>query len=134
MPFVKPFTAGENSEVAYKAEIKPIIHNTPLSPIELANEKIAQLHKEQIAILNEEQGVVSQKAGGTQVVKKYKIYDDKYNIGVIKACCSSKAALFVFHTLRKKHIRKRTLVIINLKTKRKYKYTFSKGQLKRIYL
>tara|TARA_Y100000310_G_C20200148_1_gene586505 strand:+ start:213 stop:605 length:393 start_codon:yes stop_codon:yes gene_type:complete len=129
MPLVKPFQPGETSEISYKSEVKPLILNTPLSPIELANQKVAEIQQEQLLILNEEHGMKPQAAGNK--MKTYKIINTKWNPGIIKACCSSKAVLKAFQLFRNNNIRKRKLTIQHIATNRKYKYSFTKKGLRR---
>ena len=132
MPFVKQFQSGEQSKIKYTTELTPFVLNTPLSPIELANQKVTELQNEQIHILNEENGVQSQRAGNK--MKKYKVINTKWNIKPMKACCSSKAALKVFQLFRKNNIRKRKLIIVHVTTNRKYKYSLTKQGLRREFM
>ena len=53
MPLVKQFVQGEISELQHESNIKPMVLNTPLSPIELANQTATELETEHLNILNE---------------------------------------------------------------------------------
>ena len=48
MPLVKQFEQGESSELQYESEIHPSVLNTPLSPIEYANQNSIELQNDHL--------------------------------------------------------------------------------------
>tara|TARA_Y100001970_G_scaffold199501_1_gene242662 strand:+ start:4892 stop:5302 length:411 start_codon:yes stop_codon:yes gene_type:complete len=133
MPLVKQFNEGEISELEHKPDIKPIVLNTPLSPIEYGNKYANDLKSEHLNILNEETGInknlTTQTAGGN--LRRYKVLDKNAKLNIFKSCCSSEAALKAFTLLRKKNIKKRKITLLDINTNRRYKYALSNNSLKR---
>ena len=128
MPLVKQYEQGEISELQHESEIHPQVLNTPLSPIEYANQNSTELQNEHLNILNEESGIntlTTQAAGGN--VRKYKVLDKNVKLYIIKSCCSSEAALKAFRLLRKRKIKKRKITILDVQSNRRYKYCLSKN-------
>ena len=132
MPLVKNFEEGV-SEIEYKPDIKPTVLNTPLSPIEYANKYANEQQNELLNILNEENGIKTlnkpQTAGAH--LRKYKVLDKNIKLNTIKSCCSSDAALKAFNILKNKNIKKRKLIILDIKNNRRYKYSLINNSLNR---
>ena len=130
MPFVKAYTPGP-SEKTYTAKIIPEVSNTPDSPIDASLKTLEDNQSAHLDILNEENGIIkkTQTAGGKK--HSYRVLNSKIRINVIKSCCSSTAAMVAFKRFRNRGIKKRKVVIVNIKTNMKYKYSLSKDKLKR---
>jgi hypothetical protein len=131
MPFVKPFKAGETSDVNYKADIVPEVSNTPDNPVDAAMKTMLQSQNDHLEILNEANGIMKPTQSAGSKLNNYKVLNSKIRLNVIKACCSSKAASIAFKRFKNRGVRKRKVIIVNTKTNLKYKYSMSKDGLKR---
>ena len=133
MPLVKDFIENSVSEEQYNSELHPKILNTSESPLDSASGNIDAQISDQINTTKNLQGIHthSSQAGGNKE-RQYIVMDNKIECPIIVSSNSKSAAKKAFELIHTElKIKKRKLIIWDVKNSRRYKYSLVKGKLKR---
>lgn len=129
MPLVKDFIEGSVSDKTYTSELHPKVVNSSKSPLDSASDKIQQQISDHINMNKNLQGIYTQ-AGGNK--REYLVMDNNVECPLIVSKNSKIAAKIAFDLIHNElNIKKRKLIIWDVRNSRRYKYSLIKGILKR---
>lgn len=140
MPLIKPTPApGTLSEVK-PPEFPVEIPNNSASPIDQGLTNLETHNNNHQKILESEGGLhpineqSAQIGGKKSYMRKYKLLNTNLNNKYIKGSNSYSVAEKVFSLLRKNKYKNRKIIILDMKTNRRYKYVLTKTKLTREFL
>ena len=132
MSLVKDHIEGSTSDIEYNSNIHPKVINSSVSDMDMASNEIQNHINEQSNNIKNLSGIhTSSQSGGTKD-RQYIVMDTKIECPMIISDTSRNAAIKAFKLIREHlKIKKRKLIIWDVKLSRRYKYSLIKGKIKR---